>query len=143
MRAAAFRQLLEDGDILGLRRFWCEHAPHLPQPKDADQAEIVMHMARTETISISYAKRVYSHRWLTERNLPSKLPGNMIPTIVDAVGISVGFCSAVLKPAAVEVRGEMANAVEDCYANGDTEVPLVRQRMAEARERTMKALFGR
>ena len=138
-----FRALLEAGDVDGLVKAWRVVAPHLPQPKSRDQAEIVMHIARTQAASVTLQKRQYSHGWLTERQLPSGLPDELVPTIVEAVGISVNFRSAYLKPAAGEVRGAMEAAVEDCYANGDKDPVVVQAQMAAARDRTMKALFGR
>ncbi len=143
MNAAAFRQLLEDGDVDGIMRHLAMTASHLPQPKNREQAEIMMHVARTAADTITLPARRYSDRWLRERGLPSKLPDDLKPTIAEAVGISVNFRSAVLKPAALEVRGAMEHAVEDCYANGDTDVATVQRQMAEARDKTMKALVGR
>lgn len=138
-----FRQLLEAGDVDGLMKAWSRVAPHLPQPQSREQAEITMHMARTQSETIPLRHRQYSHCWLTERMLPSQLPPKDLPTIAEAVGISVNFGSKYLEPAAIEVRGAMEDAVNDCYANGETQVPFVRARMAEARDRTMKALFGK
>lgn len=149
MAAAAFRELLEAGDVDGLRRIWSEIAPGLPQPETREQAEIAMHIARTASDTMKIAPRVYSHRWLTERMLPSMLPDDLRAVaereekrIVEAVGVSVNFRSPVLAPAAAEVQREVNVAIEDCYANGDTQVELVRARMDEARDRTMRALFG-
>lgn len=136
--------MLEDGDVDGLWRTWGSVAPHLPQPTSRDQAEIAMHIARTAAESVTLPKRHYSHRWLSERLLPSSLPSELEPPkIVDAVGISVNFRSSWMQPAATEVRGSMENAVNDCYANGDTDVLTVRAQMSEAKERTLRALFGR
>lgn len=140
--APEFRQLLEDGDVDGLWQAWGRIAPHLPQPKTRQDAETTMHIARTAAASIPEAARLYSHRWLTERNLPSQLPGDMLPKIVDAVGISVNFTSPYLKPAAAEVRGAMEHAVLDRFAMGDKRPEIVQTAMREARDRTMKALFG-
>lgn len=138
-----FRQLLEDGDVDRLWQMWGRVAPHLPQPENRDQAEITMHMARTAAESIPERHRLYSHRWLTERMLPSQLPAAMVPpTIVETVGISVNFRSRFMKPAADEVRGAMEHAVQDCYANGDRDVLTVRKQMDEAKDRTLRALFG-
>lgn len=146
---ASFRQLLEDGDVDGLMRAWRRVASHLPQPKNRDQAEIMMHMARTSADTITPRARFYSHRWLTDRMMPSNLPDELkpsaeraFPVIADAVGISVNFSSAWLKPAALEVRGAMEYAVLDRYGMGDKDSGVVQAAMQEARERTMRALFG-
>lgn len=140
---AEFRALLEAGDVDALVKAWRQVAPHLPQPRNRDEAEITMHMARTGAELVSLSARRYSHDWLTERMLPSQLPTELVPTIAEAVGISVNFGSSYLKPAALEVRSAMETAVEDCYANGDTAVSVVRAQMHAARDKTMKALFGR
>lgn len=150
MSALAFRNMLEAGDVRGLRAFWQNAAPGMPQPETQEQAEIVMHMARTTADSVSFKARAYSHRWLTERNQRSQLPESlkpraeqMFPQIADAVGISVNFHSLVLAPAAAEIERTMADAVEDAYADGRREPDFVRQRMGEARAKTERALFGR
>jgi hypothetical protein len=36
----------------------------------------------------------------------------------------------------------MSGAVEDAYANGDTDPAIVRQRMSEAKARTYRELMG-
>jgi hypothetical protein len=141
--ASDWQLLLERGDPKALRAAWKHAAPHLPQPKTDHEAEVTMHMARTASVLMPMKLRRYSHDWLLERNLPSQLPPEEQPRIAEAVGISVNFRSAILMPAANEVRGAMEAAVEDCYANGDTAVAIVQGRMAEAKQKTMKALFGR
>lgn len=138
-----FRLLLERGDPKALRAAWKTVAPHLPQPTSDEQAEITMHVARTAAESIPMHLRHYSHDWLTERNLPSQLPPEDQPRIAEAVGISVNFSSPYLKPAAIEVRGAMEHAVLDRYAMGDKDPAIVQVAMYEARERTMRALFGK
>lgn len=144
-----FRQLLEDGDVSALRSAWHRLMPHLPQLESADQAETAMHMARTAAESITLDKRAYSHRWLTERGHQSQLPDHlrskaerMYPIVVEGVGIFVETRHEFLKPAMLEVRGAMEDAVNDAYAEGRTEPSFVKARMAEARAKTMKALFG-
>jgi hypothetical protein len=138
-----FRLLLERGDPKALRAAWKTVAPHLPQPASDEQAEIAMHHARTQAESIPMALRQYSHDWLVERNLPSALPPKDQPRIAETVGISVNFRSSFLKPAATEVRTAMEHAVLDRYAMGDKDPAIVQAAMAEAREKTMRALFGR
>ncbi len=146
-----FRLLLEAGDVKGLMAGWAKACPQLPQPKDLAEAEITMHMARTLANSVSDGKRFYSHRWLLERGLPSQLPDHLKPRAervgkgkeVEAVGISVNFKSPHLKKAGIEVRRSMEDVVNDMYANGDNKDPaLVKQRMLEAREKSMHQLFG-
>ena len=139
-----FRLLLERGDPKALRAAWHRVAPHLPQPTSDAQAEIAMHHARTLAITIPLKLRQYSHAWLVERNLPSALPEeDRPPVITEVVGISVSFRSSWMKPAAAEVRSAMEQAVLDRFALGDKHPIVVRAAMSEARERTMRALFGR
>lgn len=149
MSAGAFRQLLEEGDFKALRSAWMQVAPHLPQPSSDEQAEIVMHMARTSSAAVQFDKRAYSHRWLTERLLPSQLPDELkskaerlYPVIAEGVAIMVGTDKEWLKPALVEVRGAMEDAVSHCYADGQTDPEFVKSRMFEARDKTLKQLFG-
>lgn len=122
----------------------------MPAPETVEQAEIVMHMARTQAESLPLRARAYSHCWLTERALPSQLPDalkpsaeRLYPVVVDAVGISVNTKNEYLRPAMLEVRGAMEYAVADAFADNRKDSPFVTQRMNEARERTMRALFGR
>lgn len=150
MRHEDFRAALEAGNVRLLRRMWSTWFPHLPQPTTAEQAEAVMHHARTQAETISFKARAWSHRWLTERALPSGLPDRLRPSaervysrVVEGVGISVNCRNPILKPAMIEVRKAMENAVADCYASGETDPAIVRPRMAEAREKTMHSLFGR
>lgn len=125
--------------------------PHLPQLDTAEKAEIAMHMARTATENIPLKVRAYSHRWLMERDMPSQLPDELkpsaerlYPTTALAVGISVNTRSQYLKPAMLEVRGAMEEAVLDVDADGKlADTVLVTKRMNEAKERTLRALFGR
>lgn len=149
MSASEFRLLLESGDVEGCRRYWYKHAPGMPQLATYEQAEVSMHMARTAAKSIKFRLRAYSHRWLTERNLPSQLPNSLrlaaeriYPTVVEAVGISVNFRSPILAPAAAEVRAAMEDVVQDSFANGDRDPVLVRSRMFEAKDRMLRKLFG-
>jgi hypothetical protein len=149
MRHEDFRAALEAGDVRLCRKMWAAFMPHLPVPTP-EEAEAVMHHARTGAETVSFKARAWSHRWLTERGLPSGLPDKLKPSaeriyprVVDAVGISVNSRSPWLKPAMVEVRKSMEDAVSDCYANGDTAPAIVRPEMFKARERTMRQLFGR
>lgn len=144
-----FRTLLETGDVDGLREAWRQVAPHLPQPETREAAEIAMHRARTESATVSFRARAYSHAWLIERKLPSGLPDalkpaaeQLHPRIVTGVGIMIKSASPMMRPAALEVQKAMSDAVANAYAEGNEEPVFVRARMAEARERTYKALFG-
>jgi hypothetical protein len=151
MSALTFRNLLEAGDVDGCRAFFAANASHLPQAETREQAEIVMHRARTETESVTLRARAYSHRWLCERDLPSGLPDalkpaadRLYPERKVSVGISVNFRSPFMKGAETLVRGAMENAVLDADAHGRIEdAVFVTARMKEAKDGAMRALFGR
>lgn len=145
-----FRNLLEDGDVEGLRRFWAAKFPKMPQAANHEQAEFQMHHARTQAESCSMRARAYSHRWLTERSFPSGLPDKlrpkcerMFPVVKTAVGIIIGRPNSPLRPVFDQVRQAMEAAVLDAEAEGRLEdAPFVKARMQEAREREFKALLG-
>lgn len=150
MSAQHFCRLLESGDVRALRSAWAQVAPHLPQPKNDEEAEFAMHRARTEASSVGFRFRAYSHAWLVERSLPSGLPDELkpkaqrlYPVIAKAVGVSVKASSEWLKPAAAQIERAMADAVEDAYAEGRQDDAFVKARILEARERTIKSLLGR
>lgn len=144
--ADEFRKALEDGDVVLLRRAHQQLFPHLQQPASEHDAKIVLHHARTQAISITFAKRAYSHRWLTERGLPSALPDDlkpkaerMYPRVARAVGIGARSQIEGLAPL---LQKAMSDAVADCYADDRTESVFVRGRIQEARKRTIRSLMG-
>ncbi len=144
-----FVDALIRGDARDLVERWRVIAPHLPVPGTTEQAEIIMHRARTEVGTIDLKYRAYSHRWLTERNIPSGLPDilrpkaeRMYPICVQGVGISVNMSNPALKPAAVIIRGAMEDAVNDAFAEGRKEPAFVSAQMKNARELATKKLFG-
>lgn len=148
--AAEFRRALEDGDVAVLRRAWSDFFSHLPQPKTDAEAEIVMHHARTQAVSVAFAKRAYSHRWLTERGLPSGLPDDlrpkaerMYPRVVDAVGISVNARSPLFAPLIAPIHDAMVDAVADAYADNKRDPAFVKARMVAAREGAITHLMGK
>jgi predicted metal-dependent phosphoesterase TrpH len=137
-------------DIEGIRRLWATVARHLPQPASDAEALVMLHRARTETRSIAFRLRAYSHRWLTERGLPSALPDElrpraerMFPVIVDAVGVAVKSRSGEFKPVAEAVQRAMSDTVAEMYADGVKDPVLVKARMMEARSKTLDKLLGR
>lgn len=98
---------------------------------------------------MAFRLRAYSHWWLNERSLPSGLPDRLkksadqlTPKISDAVGISVNASSELLKPILPYVRKAMEDVVEDCWASGDKDTLIVRQRLFEARRNTIKKLLA-
>lgn len=147
--SAQFRQCLIDCDVAGVRMLWKHISPNLPQPSSDADALRMIHHARTQAQSIPLRLRAYSHRWLSERNFPSGLPDNlkaraerMYPTVADSVGISVKGVSEVSRLIAPIVRGAMSDAVLDAYASGRKEPEFVRERMQEARKKTIKELLS-
>lgn len=104
----------------------------------------MLHAARTVSESVPFQARAYSHRWLTERGLPSQLPDALkpkaeraYPRVVSGVGISVNSKYVEVKN---RVRGAMEYAVEDCYAMGDEDPVIVKKQMFEARKRELRGL---
>ncbi len=143
--ATAFRRALVDLDVSLIRRVWKYVAAHLPQPTSDHEALIALHVARTASESVSTPLRIYSHKWLAERNLPSQLPDHLLqpadrryPVVVGAVGISVNSQHIEVKNG---VHGVMQEAVLDCYGNGDEDPKIVKPRMMAARKRELKG-FG-
>lgn len=144
-----FQRALAEGDVRLLRRIWRTVFPHLPEPKDAAEAEATMHVARTAAESVPLKARAYSHRWCEERGLPSQLPDKlkpsaerMYPKIVEAVGIACKTSKDWLKPAMPIIEKAMTDVVEDAFASGERDPGLIRDRIQFARTDTMKRLFG-
>lgn len=148
---AVIKEVLEKADAAAFRRHWGDIFPHLAGkgPKTDAEAEISLHMARTQSEWLADRKRCYSHAWLIERGLPSQLPDNLkakadrlYPRVVEGVFISANSNSPLIKPIAKLAQAAMCDAVEDAYANGDTAPTLVRSRIQEARQRTFRKLLG-
>ena len=149
LRPNVFRDLLQAGDVHGVMRVWAKLYPDWPQPQNAEEGRIMMHYARTQAASVGKAERVYSHFWLVERGIPSALPNELMPKaeqveqkIVTAVGVAVLTQTPELIPVAKQVEKAMADAVADCYANGDIEPAIVQARMAEAQTKALAQLLG-
>ena len=144
-RAEAFRDCLESGDFRRMRALFAATAPYMAQPENDEQAEISLHMARTQTAALGFSLRAYSHRWLVERNLPSQLPDflrpsvdRMYPRVVETVGISVKASRPARREHAAAVRVSMENAVLEMFADGVRDPVKVSARMQEARDATLK-----
>lgn len=145
----AIRRALIEGDWRALVSL----TPHLPAPPSDHAAEAALHHARTQARSVPMRLRAWSHRWLCERGYPSGLPDilrpraeRLYPTVVEAVGISCNAVSPSMRPIVSEIRRSMEAVVLDVYADtkhrGHPDPALVRGRMREARERTVKKLLG-
>ncbi len=149
MAASDLRALLEAGDVEQCRAHFAAHAPHLPQAETREQAEIVMHTARTMTQGLTLRARAWSHRWLCERGLPSSLPDDLkpkaeriYPRVVEGVLISV-LNRRGMEEAKPLVEADIAEVVADAYARGKTDPAYISGLMADAKERSMRSLFGK
>jgi len=138
--ADAFRRCLIELDVVGVCDLWFRVSPHLPQPKNNEEALTTLHYARTQTRSIPVRLRCYSHAWLTERGLPSGLPdplkakaARLYPHKVSAVGVAVLATSEANLPRARAIEKAISDAVMECYADGVTDIAVIRSRMDEAR----------
>jgi hypothetical protein len=143
--AAEFRRCLIELDVIGICDLWFHVCPNLPQPRNNEEALISLHHARTQAESIPEKLRCYSHSWLLERGLPSGLPDQLKPKAdrlyprkVEAVGVAVMATSAdgIMRARAIERA--MSDAVAECYADGERDPEVIKERMAEAR-RAMEA----
>jgi hypothetical protein len=140
--ADEFRRCLIDLDVVGICDLWFHVCPHLPQPKNNEEALVTMHYARTTARTVPLRLRCYSHAWLTERGLPSGLPdwwkpkaARLYPHQVKAVGVSVKALSEANASRARAIEKAMSDAVAECYADGVTDPDVVKARMDEARQR--------
>lgn len=140
---AEFRSALADADALRVRKMWATEFPHLPQPETAEEAEVCMHAARTAAESLPLAKRLYSHAWLDERGLPSRLPDKLrppaqqvVPRVVRAVGIAVVSTSmdADRVARAMAIERVMGDAAAEMHGCGITDPERVSARMWQARD---------
>ncbi len=132
-------------DVAAVRKVWAAVSPGERQPKDNNEALILLHYARTQAQSVPGNMRAYSHRWLCERGIPSGLPDEMKPKadrvhpkIVEAVGVSVKSMGEAGIPLAKAIERAMSDAVEDAYADGNRNPEFVKARMNEARARVMR-----
>ncbi len=119
--------------------------PAYPAPKTDAEAEVTMHVTRTDSAWLAFSKRAYSHAWLTERGYPSKLPDHLrpaaervYPRVVDAVGLSVRAGSPDRAPLAQAIQGAMEIAVHEMYADGVRDPVRVREHMQAARRATLR-----
>jgi hypothetical protein len=149
--SAQLRRCLESADVAGCRRLWAAISPHLPQPKTAAEALIILHHARTQSESIALKLRAWSHRWLLDHGYPSGLPDRLKPSaerlyprIAKAVGVSVNARSEIMRPVALMIRDAMNVAVLEAFDDGRGDnAEFVKARMAEARSTVQQKLLGR
>jgi hypothetical protein len=148
--SSEFRRCLVDCDVGAIKKLWAHVAPGAPQPKDDHQALSMLHFARTKAASVPPKLRYYSHRWLLDRDLPTGLPDRlkpkaerMYPRVVEGVGIAVKATSQLMKPVSALVHQAMTDAVSEAYADGVTDPAVIKQRIQEARQKSIKQLIGR
>jgi hypothetical protein len=69
--SAAFRDCLINLDVKGIRDLHARFHPHAPQPKDDDEALMLLHMvrARPDSDFLPEQGRQYSKDWLAEDRL--------------------------------------------------------------------------
>ncbi len=149
--SALMRLYLETQDVAGLRRLWAHMAPHLPQPKSDYDVQVMLHSARTKSVSMAFKARAYSHQWLVANGLPSGLPNRLRPKAeqIDfkfAFGVGIGMKVAgndpVKRALAKSIQTAMGHAVEDAFAEKKTDLPFLRQQMAGARDKAIRAFGG-
>jgi hypothetical protein len=126
---AAFRSCITRLDVKGIRNLHRRFNPHLPQPKDDEEALTSLHIARTQAKFLSERERQYSRDWLAERQTGR---------IAHAVGVSVGMPSQPLNSRQEDVRDAMSDSAGESYKKGldlDKDAPEVKGRMMEARRK--------
>lgn len=146
VHARLMRDYLERCDVTGVRKLWAAIAPHLPQPANDYQTMVMVHRARTEAATVSLRQRAYSHQWLLANGLPSGLPPRLRPraermdfAFAFGVGVALKTCGTGAKQqVGALLQRAMGDAVEAAFAEGDTRPEVLRERMAEARERTLR-----
>lgn len=140
---SALRRALEDGDAVEVARVYDAAYPKLPRLAGKDEAEVVMHQARTAAESMRIEKRLYSHAWLVERGLRSKLPDDLKPpgekvkpVIFSAVGVAVKSLSsrADRVEEAREIERVMVRAAGQMVRDGITDRARIAPVMWQARE---------
>ncbi len=145
--SAEFKRCLETCDVVAIRKLWQHIAPHLHQPSTDFETLATIHCARTRSEWCSFRLRAYSHSWLIDHGFPSLLPDNLkskaerlYPRIVEGVGISINYGSNLLTVAGKMIQDEISNAVAELYADGDTDVAIVKNRIKEVREVAIRRL---
>ncbi len=144
--ANASLKAIVDLDVLSMRAI---HRLTNPQQDPGTDWDILcaLHGCRTRLDNVPIKDRQYSHAWLSERGMPSDLPDHLkpeqiVPRVVEGVGIIVAASSEELEPAALLVRREMEKVVLDAYADSTSPDPQALQaRMMEARKKELRKLI--
>lgn len=136
MIAEELLKALIDGDVV---RCWnlAKHAqPDMPQPASRAQAEVIMHITRTQMTSIPMPLRLVSHDWLITRGLPSRLPYKDAPkreVVSVAVMVGARSDSEADQERAKALMEAQTQAVKDAQARGVTDTDEMRAIIREAR----------
>lgn len=145
--SALFKDMLEAGDVAGIRRLLPEAMPQFPAPTTDAEAEVTMHMARTSCPVLTFSKRAYSHAWLVERGYPSQMPDHLkpaaeriYPRVVEAVGILVKPSTPEHRPLVTAIQGAMETVVNEMFADGDRDPVMVKSRMMAARAAVLRRM---
>lgn len=130
---------LEEGDVKFILRNWSTLFPAYPAPKDEEEAEITLHVARTAAQSVQMELRNYSHKWLMERGYPSMLPQHLREIAVKGqTGIGVSLRGSIGQRLPVDEAGEMESFIGEAGAHemlsGGTD-KKIRFAMNDAREK--------
>lgn len=143
--AEELRRCLVDCDIEGIRTLWNYISPNIRVPEDDADVLIQIHMARTATERIPFRFRAYSHKWLTERTIPSFLPDEMkpraermYPRIVSAVGVCVATIGNKKNDYHHAVSTALCDVVENFYADGVEDPVLIKAAMKEVHDKLRK-----
>jgi len=120
--ASEVRECLAKMDVGTAHKFWATYFPDAPQPVNYAETRAMLHVARTAAKSSKLADRLYSHHWLSERQLPSKLPDDYKPwwegtVIRSGVGIVVKATSH-FQGRAEAIQKAMEDAVLEMYDAG-------------------------
>lgn len=131
--AAEFRRCLVELDVAGIRKLHAHVCPHLPPPKNDDEALYTLHLARVECTNLPAKLRAYSRAWLDERVRR--------PPIANAVGVAIKAPVYRMRRA-LDMRTDMLHAVDVAYRDGvdlAKEAPEVTRRMNLARQKYYSA----
>jgi hypothetical protein len=115
---AAFRSCITRLDVKGIRNLHRRFNPHLPQPKDDEEALTSLHIARTQAKFLSERERQYSRDWLAERQTGR---------IAHAVGVSVGMPSQPLNSRQEDVRDAMSDSAGESYDGSSAQDPSIQE----------------
>ena len=140
-----FRRCLAECDVTAIRILWKHLAPNMPSPESDADALTCIHLARTAAERIPFRLRAYSHRWLTERKLPSQLPDElkpkaerMYPRVVSAVGVCVATWNNRKTDYHHAVSTALCNVVENDYADGIEDPAIIKAHMKVVHDRMRK-----